>query len=267
MLSGSLFLFFFCGATAGSAGGQTKDGQASGRATVKSDLLAVYAGMSTTSKLVKSLKKGDVLKVDFEVVASSVAWCSVKEAEEVASLGYALCQYLEREQPPHPFGGIAKPATAGAIGRASQPSAQPPQGGDERIVESTYMRHAWNFASLLKFSEDQQAQLPQLAERTGVARCIQEMEAAYRRHGVPTTKSEVDKLTTEDLKRLQPKQDAMARELMPSMRPCFLSMLTLSELVLDLATTEQRTDYAFQIKAFRDILKKKRASILAGHYW
>jgi hypothetical protein len=125
------------------------------------------------------------------------------------------------------------------------------------------MRNAWNFANVLEFSADQRERLPELAERTGVSRCIEEMETAYRRYGLPTTKAEVDKLTQDDLKRLQPNQIAMARELMPSRRRCDLSELSLSEQVLDLATPEQRLEYAFQIKAFRDVLAVKRTTILA----
>jgi hypothetical protein len=116
-----LLFVFFCSATLGSAGGQTKDGQASGQAKVKSDSLAVYSEMSTTSQVVKSLGKGDVVNVDLEVDVSGMAWCRVKEVGDVASLGYTFCQNLEREQPRHPLSEIAKPAI---VDRASQQETQ-----------------------------------------------------------------------------------------------------------------------------------------------
>jgi len=228
-----------------------------GRAVVKNDSSLVYSKMSTASEVVKTLKRGDVVVVEMSISGSDGEWCRIREESQSTSLGFIRCGLLDREQP-------TKPEIA--IHQSSQLVAPTVPSTDvgESLVKSTYMRNAWNFANILEFSEDQREQLPELAERTGVNRCIQEMEAAYRRHGLPMTQAEVDNLSEGDLKKLQPNQIAMARELMPSHRRCDLSELNLSEQVLDLATPEQRERYAFQIKKFREVLTVKRATIVAG---
>jgi hypothetical protein len=229
-----------------------------GRAVVKNDSAPVYSKMSTASEVVRTLKRGDAVVVEMSISGGDGEWCRIREESRTTSLGYIRCGLLEREQPTKPVTVIPQSPQRAA------PAVPSTEGGDESIVESTYMRNAWNFASVLEFSEDQRERLPELAERTGVNRCIQEMEAAYRRHGLPTTKAAADQLTEDDRKRLQPNEIAMAREVMPSHRRCNLSELNLSEQVLDLATPEQRERYAFQIKTLRNILTAKRAAILAG---
>lgn len=243
-----LTLFFGWTAMAGSVG----------RAVVKNDSSSVYSKMSTASEVVRTLKRGDVVVVEMSISGSDGEWCRIREEGRTTSLGYIRCGLLDREQPTKP--AIAVPQSP----QWAAPTVPSTQGGDVSLVKSTYMRNAWNFANLLEFSVDQRERLPELAERTGVSRCIQEMEAAYRRHGLPMTQPEVDNLTEDDLKRIQPNQIAMARELMPSHRRCNLSELNLSEQVLDLATPEQRERYAFQIKKFREVLTVKRATIVAG---
>jgi hypothetical protein len=229
-----------------------------GRAVVKSDSSPVYSKMSTASEVVKTLKRGDAVVVEISISGYDGEWCRIREESRTTGLGYIRCGLLDREQPINP--AIVIPQSP----QQAAPAAPSTAGGDESIVVSTYMRNAWNFAEVLDFSVNQRERLPELAERTGVNQCIQEMEAAYRRHGLPTTKGAADKLTEDDIKRLQPNQIAMAREVMPSHRRCNLSELRLSEQVLDLATPEQRERHAYEIKKFRDVLTIKRAAILAG---
>ncbi|HLC18792.1 MAG TPA: retropepsin-like aspartic protease [Thermodesulfobacteriota bacterium] len=66
----------------------------SGRATVLTDTLDVYSGMSAESEVVKRLNKGDVVTVEFEMEGSEWNWCAVS-AGDVA--GYVQCESLERE--------------------------------------------------------------------------------------------------------------------------------------------------------------------------
>jgi thiol-disulfide isomerase/thioredoxin len=69
------------------------------RATVKIDVLPVYSEMSTTSAVVKSLKKGDAVTLGFEIRQSDEAWCSIKEPGQTKRLGYVLCRDLDRPKP------------------------------------------------------------------------------------------------------------------------------------------------------------------------
>jgi predicted nuclease with RNAse H fold len=48
-----------------------------GRAIVKTDSLTVYSRMSTESSIVKTLNKGDVIAIEFEIEGPEGAWCSI----------------------------------------------------------------------------------------------------------------------------------------------------------------------------------------------
>ncbi len=69
-----------------------------GPATVKVDLLPVYAETSVTSGIVKFLKKGDVVEVQGETIASGGKWCSVKESGRATMVGFVNCYALEYSQ-------------------------------------------------------------------------------------------------------------------------------------------------------------------------
>jgi len=226
-----------------------------GRAIVNKGSSLVYSEMSTERKVVKTLKRGDAVVIDMSISGADGEWCRIREENQKISLGWVRCKLLDREQETKLSGVISQTPEVAA------PALRSTGGGDERLAESNYMRNAWNIANLLEFNADQWERLPELAERTGVSRCIAEMEAAYVRYGLPTTKPEVDKVPMDDLKKFVPPA-AMTRELMPSRRRCDLSELNLSEQVLDLATPEQREKYAVQVKAFRNILATKRATIM-----
>ena len=72
--------------------------QASSRATVKVDSLNVHAEMSATSKVMKSLKMGDIVTIGLEIVGTNGNWCEVTEPGKMKSSGYVQCKFLEREQ-------------------------------------------------------------------------------------------------------------------------------------------------------------------------
>jgi len=69
-----------------------------GPAAVIVDLLPVYAGTSVTSGIVKFLKKGDVVEVQGETIASGGKWCSVKESGRATMVGFVNCYALEYSQ-------------------------------------------------------------------------------------------------------------------------------------------------------------------------
>jgi uncharacterized protein YgiM (DUF1202 family) len=68
-----------------------------GQATVKSDSLTVFSRTSSKSEIVKTLRKGDVVTVEFELEGTEGAWCGIIEERETSISGYVQCQYLERQ--------------------------------------------------------------------------------------------------------------------------------------------------------------------------
>ncbi len=96
-----------------------------GRAAVKTETLTVYSQMSTASRVVKSLKKGDAVTVDFEIQGAGQAWCGVIEAGQTKRLGYAPCKDLERAPlPVDPFPPGQLPVVL--YGSPSKLADQPP---------------------------------------------------------------------------------------------------------------------------------------------
>ena len=69
----------------------------SSRATVKSDSLTVFSRTSSRSEIVKTLRKGDVVTVEFELEGTEGAWCGIIEEGQTSISGYVQCQYLERQ--------------------------------------------------------------------------------------------------------------------------------------------------------------------------
>jgi tetratricopeptide (TPR) repeat protein len=69
-------------------------------ATVKTDALTVYSDMRTWSAVLSTLKKGDLVIVEFEFKTSAERWCSVKLASRRVRLGYVQCTGLERKPEP-----------------------------------------------------------------------------------------------------------------------------------------------------------------------
>ena len=66
-------------------------------ATVKTDTLAVYTEMRTSSTVVGALNKGDVVIVDYEFKGANESWCTVRNPAEKSRLGYVHCDSLERK--------------------------------------------------------------------------------------------------------------------------------------------------------------------------
>lgn len=72
--------------------------QSGWRATVECDSLVVYSQMSTESRIVGHLKKGDLVGIDLEFIGADGAWCSVAEPSKRVRLGFVESECLEREQ-------------------------------------------------------------------------------------------------------------------------------------------------------------------------
>ncbi len=86
---------------------------------VKSESVAVYAQMSKTSAVVRSLRKGHPVRVGMEIRGSRGAWCAIRDPGATRRMGYVLCKHLEIERPqktisPHTF-TVPKPRELAAF--------------------------------------------------------------------------------------------------------------------------------------------------------
>ncbi len=84
----------------GSAPAVSQISQPAAQATVSADSTPVYSRMSTSSDIVKTLKKGDAVKVDFSISTPDTVWCSIVEPGRTDPTGYLPCRYLDRRKPP-----------------------------------------------------------------------------------------------------------------------------------------------------------------------
>lgn len=137
---------------------------------------AVYARMSTASKVLTSLRQGDAVSVAFAVSGSGMQWCKVSLLGGQQS-GYMLCNQLERRPlPPTPYpGGVevltGSPSTAVSDNTASALPAEATDG---------LANHAYNvgfWSRQLRFTSAQRQHLAALAAETGWANCRQ--DSAY----------------------------------------------------------------------------------------
>ena len=94
----SIFLLSSGVLPAPSLGQEPRRNQSGWRATVECDSLVVYSQMSTASRIVGHLKKGDLVGIDLEFIGSDGAWCSVAEPGKRVRLGFVESECLEREQ-------------------------------------------------------------------------------------------------------------------------------------------------------------------------
>jgi len=83
------------GALESTAQDETGAEEADGRAAVMSDSLPMFSVTSSPGEIVKNLKKGDVVTVEYEIERADGAWCGIKEEGQTMISGYVQCQYLE----------------------------------------------------------------------------------------------------------------------------------------------------------------------------
>ena len=89
-----------CWLASGSGTSQAQSYAAAPHASVKGDSLAVYSEMRPSGAVVKSLKKGDEVILDFEIRGTTGRWCSVRLPGQASRLGYVQCEGLERVERP-----------------------------------------------------------------------------------------------------------------------------------------------------------------------
>ena len=71
----------------------------SGLAKVKAEILHVRSENFPTSEIVKVLKKGDLVRIQLEVIGSGGQWCLISEETAKKNLGFVPCEelgYLDR---------------------------------------------------------------------------------------------------------------------------------------------------------------------------
>jgi hypothetical protein len=68
------------------------------KATVRTDKATIFSQMSTDSKVVTSLAKGEEVVIKLKIEGSEGAWCAVAKRDETVSLGYVQCKHLAPEE-------------------------------------------------------------------------------------------------------------------------------------------------------------------------
>lgn len=117
------------------------------RATVKTETVHIYSEMSLKSDIVKPLEKGNVVRIEMEMSGSEGAWCRITEEGKPESLGYVLCEYLDRPEQKFELAGpsiveipdaLPAPELANGDGRriyTKDFSVLPPAGKQWRMVK------------------------------------------------------------------------------------------------------------------------------------
>ncbi len=153
-------------------------------ATVKSESLPVHSQMSSGSRVIKSLKRGDKVTVDFDISTGPEEWCSVVEAGQTKPLGFVQCKNLDR--PPTRRSATRPILTEDATdktegsGQKQQNTLKAPAGDYQKLMHG-YNPEFWQ--SRLNFSDSQREQVGELAVKSGMV-CVRDLAALYRRSGV-----------------------------------------------------------------------------------
>lgn len=67
------------------------------QSAIKSDSVPVHSQMSSRSRVVQNLQKGDVVVVEIKVSSQEGDWCGIRKEGQKKLLGYVKCSELERE--------------------------------------------------------------------------------------------------------------------------------------------------------------------------
>ncbi len=71
---------------------------AGARAIVGADTLPVYATMSQAGEPKATLKRGDIVTIGLVLFDADVTWCAISKIGETKRLGFASCEFLERDR-------------------------------------------------------------------------------------------------------------------------------------------------------------------------
>ncbi len=96
---------------------------------VERDFVSVYSQMATTSDVVFTLMRGNLVEIDFVVTSTEEAWCRIKEVASGGRSGFVLCEWLGAQWPPTP----APPTVTGRPQEEAPPVvAEPPEATQAR---------------------------------------------------------------------------------------------------------------------------------------
>lgn len=114
MITRSTLLIFVvwlghCAINPAAAFAQQPENKSNWRSTVGCDSLVVYSQMSTRSRVVGHLKKGDKVDIDLEIIGSDGSWSIITEPGKRRRLGHVQSDCLEREQFRPPVGARSLP--------------------------------------------------------------------------------------------------------------------------------------------------------------
>lgn len=156
--------------------------------TVKSESLPVYSKTDTSSTIVQTLKKGDVVVIEFSILGEDkIEWCSIHKPAQNTTSGYVRCESLARPPATKPVAvpvqaTPAQPTVPGAGQQAAPPGYWEP-GHKETLGESRYLGYARILATNFGFSQDQKDQSLRIADQIGLLACIEETDR-YARKGL-----------------------------------------------------------------------------------
>ncbi len=111
-----------CWLASGSGTSQAQSHAPAPNAIVKADALAVYSDILLSSAVVKSLKKGDAVILDFEIRGTTERWCRVRLPGQASRLGYVQCEGLEGLGRPVVEQPLPADSGSSATRRTSKPS-------------------------------------------------------------------------------------------------------------------------------------------------
>jgi predicted aspartyl protease len=88
-----------CWMSAYPAEGRAGEEKSAGTAEVRDESLPVHSGTSAGSPVVNSLKRGEIVTIEYELEGPDGAWCAVIEEGRSEISGYVPCGHLKRKEP------------------------------------------------------------------------------------------------------------------------------------------------------------------------
>ena len=169
-------------------------GQATSTATVREDQVALRSRASGGSTAIKSLGRGQKVKVGFTISGSEGSWCSVTEDAPGGASGYVLCAQLNRPMSEkRPEWRSAPSGDSAAAGQPQTPepgrpvaavaaAQNPSEAKVNELLLHNYDPYYW--ADRLTFTVAQQERLASLLRESEVISCSEATRRVLGRYGI-----------------------------------------------------------------------------------
>jgi hypothetical protein len=235
-------------------------------ATVNEETAPVYSRQQLSEeKVVKSLKRGDVVSIEFSIAGEGGEWCAVSERDGRTRLGYMLCRHLRRDPvraerviPVSPQAAPSNAPNAPAVSGQRSPAKL----DLAALIVEDYMRPIRGWATTFHFTAEQQAEVDDLANRTGVTECRRKYEAHARTYERELAMGMAPYLPKQITPAEQQQIRGMVQDLNRFLYPCQVKMLELLERFPGLMTPEQQSN-AQAMAIFRKQLADQRRGLTA----